>query len=443
MDFIAELEWRGMLHQLTPGIREHLQEAPRRGYIGFDPTAPSLTIGNYVQVMLLLHWMRAGHEAVVLFGGATGRIGDPSFKEQERDLKTYDELDRNLAHQQEQMQRLFARGTRAPGAGATAVAEAGKQPTIVNNLDFYKDMNVLDFLRLVGKTLTVSYMLSKDSVQTRLETGLSFTEFSYQLLQGYDFQKLFRERGVSVQMGGSDQWGNITSGTEFVRRNLEEKAYAVTTPLLTKADGSKFGKSAEGNIWLDPELTSPYDFYQFWLRTDDADVAKYLKYFSLRDREAILADCATVDAHLGGEDRYREVTEIKTALAAELTERIHGEGGLQTAQRVTNLLWGRGATPEDLQALDSQAFRALSGNIPTFSVDRAILPVALVDLLSDHSDVTASKSEARRAIQGNAIAVNKEKIGEAEAEVAATDLLHDRYLMVENGKKKRYLFQFQ
>ncbi len=433
MDFIAELEWRGMLHQLTPGLQEHLAEAPRRAYIGFDPTAPSLTIGNYVQVMLLLHWMRAGHEAVVLFGGATGRIGDPSFKEQERDLKTYEELDGNLAHQQQQMERLL-------GGGAGAGPGSGAQATVVNNLDFYREMNVLDFLRDVGKTLTVSYMMSKDSVKNRLETGMSFTEFSYQLLQGYDFQKLYAERDVTVQMGGSDQWGNITSGTEFVRRNLEGKAYAVTTPLLTKADGSKFGKSAEGNIWLDAELTSPYDFYQFWLRADDADVSKYLKYFSLRDREAILADCAVVDAHLGGEDRYREVTNIKTGLSAELTRRIHGEEGLRTAERVTNLLWGRGATPEDLRALDARAFQALSGNIPTFELEAGLLPLPLLDLLSEHSEVTASKSEARRAVQGNAIALNKEKISDPEATVTEGDLLHGRYLMVENGKKKRYLF---
>ncbi|WP_116125099.1 tyrosine--tRNA ligase [Lewinella sp. IMCC34183] len=435
MDFIAELEWRGMLHQLTPGIQEHLSEGPRRAYIGFDPTAPSLTIGNYVQVMLLLHWMRAGHEAVVLFGGATGRIGDPSFKEQERDLKTYEELDGNLAHQKRQMEGLLQRGA---DAGAADGLRGGV--TVVNNLDFYREMNVLDFLRDVGKTLTVSYMMSKDSVKNRLETGMSFTEFSYQLLQGYDFQKLYAERDVTVQMGGSDQWGNITSGTEFVRRNLEGKAYAVTTPLLTKADGSKFGKSAEGNIWLDPDLTSPYDFYQFWLRADDADLAKYLKYFSLRDKEDILADCAVVEAHLGGEDRYREVTDIRTALAAELTERIHGAEGLNTALRVTHLLWGRGATPEDLRGLDTKAFTALSGNIPTFELPAGLLPLPLLDLLADHSEVTSSKSEARRAVQGNAIAVNKEKVADPDATITAADLLHGRYILVENGKKKRYLF---
>jgi tyrosyl-tRNA synthetase len=427
-NFIADLEWRGMLHQFTPGIREHLSE-PRRAYIGFDPTAPSLTIGNYVQVMLLLHWMRAGHEAVVLFGGATGRIGDPSGKDKERELKSYAELDENLARQREQMERLLGGDAGASGA----------RYRIVNNLDFYQEMNVLTFLRDVGKTLTVSYMMSKDSVQNRLESGMSFTEFSYQLLQGYDFQKLYAEHDVTVQMGGSDQWGNITSGTEFVRRNLEGKAFAVTTPLLTKADGSKFGKSAEGNIWLDPERTSPYDFYQFWLRADDADLATYLKYFSLREKGDILADCAVVEAHLAGEDRYREVTAIKTALAEELTARIHGIAALDTARRVTNLLWGRGATADDLRALDAKAFHTLAGNIPTYDLDKSTLPAGLMDVLADHTDIVNSKSEAKRAIQGNAIAINKEKTTDVDAELSAGDLLHDRYVLIENGKKNRYL----
>ncbi|MCP9236426.1 tyrosine--tRNA ligase [Lewinella sp. JB7] len=425
MDFIAELEWRGMLHQLTPGIREHLAEGPRKAYIGFDPTAPSLTIGNYVQLMLLTHWMRAGHHAVVLFGGATGRIGDPSGRDKEREMKPYEELDENLRHQQVQMEKLL-------GGNAGAMS-------VVNNLDFYRDMNVLHFLRDVGQTLTVSYMLSKDSVQKRLDTGMTFTELSYQLLQGYDFQLLYADHGVTVQMGGSDQWGNITSGTEFVRRNLEGKAFAVTTPLLTKADGSKFGKSAAGNIWLDAELTSPYDFYQFWLRSDDADVPTYLKYFSLRGKEEILADCATVEAHLAGEDRYREITAIRTALAAELTRRIHGEEGLTTAERVTNLLYGRGATAEDLRALDARALRSLSGNIPTYEIDRSRLPGGIMDLLAEHTDIVSSKSEAKRAVQGNAISVNKEKVTDADAVVSEGDLLHDRFLLLENGKKKRYL----
>ena len=264
-----------MLHDATPGIEDILEKGKVVGYIGFDPTAPSLTIGNYVQLMILSLFQRAGHQPIVLLGGATGRIGDPSGKDKERELKTFDELDRNLEFQKAQVRNILN------------FEEGDNKAIFVNNLDFYKEMNVLDFLRDVGKTLTVNYMSSKESVKKRLETGISFTEFSYQLLQAYDFQVLFKEYNCLVQMGGSDQWGNITSGTEFIRRNLGKKAYAVTTPLLTKADGSKFGKSASGNIWLDPKLTSPYKFYQFWLKATNDDIPKFTRYFTLLSKEEI------------------------------------------------------------------------------------------------------------------------------------------------------------
>ncbi|TXF87850.1 tyrosine--tRNA ligase [Neolewinella aurantiaca] len=435
MDFIAELTWRGMLHQLTPGIEEHLAEAPRKAYIGFDPTAPSITIGNYVQIMMLTLWARAGHHPVVLFGGATGRIGDPSGKDRERQLKTYEELDSNLEFQRKQMLRLLSAGLRGAAAGAMEADEA--KFSVVNNYDFYKNMNTLDFLRNVGKTLTISYMMTKDSVKNRLESGMSFTEFSYQLLQGYDFQRLYEDEGVTVQMGGSDQWGNITSGTEFVRRNLEGKAYAVTTPLLTKADGSKFGKSTAGNIWLDPELTSPYEFYQFWLRSDDADIPTYLKYFSLRSKEEILADCAVIES---GTAEFRDINAVKTRLAEELTERIHGADGLATALRVTNLLYGKAAA-EDLHALDAKTLAFLGNTLPSFTVSEEVISAApnLMDFLSEHTEVVSSKSEAKRAIQGNAIAINKIKVTDENATVQPQDLLHNKFLMVENGKKRRYL----
>ncbi len=439
MDFIAELEWRGMLHQLTPGIRAHLAEAPRKAYIGFDPTAPSLTIGNYVQVMVLTLWARAGHHPVILFGGATGRIGDPSGKDKERELKTYDELDENLDRQRQQMLQVLGAGLK--DLHAEGQDEPSRKFSVVNNLDFYADMNALDFLRNVGKTLTVSYMMTKDSVQNRLESGMSFTEFSYQLLQGYDFQRLYADHGVTVQMGGSDQWGNITAGTEFVRRNADGKAYAVTVPLLTKADGSKFGKSEKGNIWLDAELTGPYEFYQFWVRSNDADIPKYLKTFSLRDRAAILADVATVEAGLSGESNFREVNAIKHALATELTERIHGVEGVATAKRVTDIFYGRGTTPEDLAGLDAKTIEGLRGEIQDFLLERSVIASSptLIDLIAGHTTIVSSKSEARRAIQGNAIAVNKVKVVDTEAEVNGLDLLHDRFLLVENGKKRRYL----
>ncbi|OAV44680.1 tyrosine--tRNA ligase [Lewinella sp. 4G2] len=440
MDFIEELEWRGMLHQLTPGIREHLAEAPRKAYIGFDPTAPSLTIGNYVQIMILTLWARSGHHPVILFGGATGRIGDPSGKDKERQLKSYEELDANLESQKAQMLELIAAGLRGAAAGAKEVGEEHAF-SVVNNYEFYENMNVLDFLRNVGKTLTISYMMTKDSVQNRLESGMSFTEFSYQLLQGYDFQKLYQDHGVTVQMGGSDQWGNITAGTEFVRRNAEGKAYAVTTPLLTKADGSKFGKSEKGNLWLDAELTGPYDFYQFWVRSNDADIPTYLKTFSLRSKEEILADVATVEAHGPDNNLFREVNAIKHALATELTERVHGAEGVATAKRVTDIFYGRGTTPEDLAGLNAKTIEGLRGEIADFVVPASALAASpsLIDVLADLTSILSSKSEARRAIQANAIAINKVKVSDVDAELNSGDLLHDRFILIENGKKKRYL----
>ncbi|MEO0628632.1 MAG: tyrosine--tRNA ligase, partial [Bacteroidota bacterium] len=322
MNFLSELQYRGMLHQLTPGIEDILKEPGVVGYIGFDPTAPSMTIGNYVQIMLLRLWQLSGHRPIVLMGGATGRIGDPSGKDKERELKTFEELDANLAAQVEQVKRLLD-------------FDGPNGAILVNNLDFYKDMSALEFLRGVGKTLTINYMLAKDSVKNRIETGMSFTEFSYQLLQGNDFKCLYEQHHCLVQMGGSDQWGNITGGIEFVRRGLGEKVYAVTTPLLTKADGSKFGKSEKGNIWLSADLTSPYEFYQFWLRSSDEDIPKFIKYFSLRSREEMDTLIARIEAK-------EDPQGVKKELAAELTERIHGAAGLEEAERVTQLLYGRG-----------------------------------------------------------------------------------------------------
>ena len=422
MNFLEELEWRGMLHQLTPGIEEVLEKGGVVGYIGFDPTAPSMTIGNYVQLMLLTLWQKSGHTPIVLMGGATGRIGDPSGKDKERELKSYDELDSNLAAQVEQVKRLLS-------------FEGPNAAILVNNLDFYREMSAIDFLRDVGKTLTINYMLAKDSVKNRIETGMSFTEFSYQLLQGYDFRRLFEEHNCLVQMGGSDQWGNITGGIEFVRRGLSEKVYAVTTPLLTKADGSKFGKSEAGNIWLSGELTSPYEFYQFWLRAADEDMEKYFKYFSLKPREEI----ETLIQRVKDKD---DPNGAKRELAAELTERIHGADGLATAERVTNLLYGRGATREDLLQIDAKSLAGLKSTIEFFEVERGQLGgQAIVDFLSNTTTITSSKSEARRAVQNNAVSINKTKIGDPDFQMTTDDLLHDRFLLIENGKKRKYLIE--
>lgn len=420
MNFLDELQWRGMLQDMTPGVEEVLAAGPVTAYIGFDPTAPSLTIGNYVQIMLLTLLQRSGHRPIVLMGGATGRVGDPSGKDKERELKTYEELDANTAFQMEQFRKFLA----FDGVENPAV--------IVNNLDFYKEMNVLDFLRDVGKTLTVNYMMSKESVKKRIETGISYTEFSYQLLQAYDFQCLYRQHNCILQMGGSDQWGNITSGTEFIRRNLGEKAYAITTPLLTKSDGRKFGKSEEGNIWLDPNMTSPYKFYQFWINADDADLPGFTRYFTLLSQEEI-------------ESREQELAdnprELKRLLAEELTIRVHSQADYQSVLKVSELLFNRNADKEMLMGLEEKELATVAQEIPSFSVDRTALAngVNIVDLLAEQTQVVGSKGDARRAIKGNAISVNKDKINDHDAVISHEALLQGKYLMVENGKKNKYM----
>lgn len=422
MNFIDELRWRGMLHDATPGVEEHLNEKMRVGYIGFDPTAPALTIGNYVQIMLLSFFQRSGHQPVVLMGGATGRIGDPSGKDQERQLKSYEELDGNLQRQLVNVKKFLN------------FEDGPNRALVVNNLDFYTGMDVLTFLRKVGKTLTVNYMLSKDSVQKRLDSGLSFTEFSYQLLQAYDFQCLFEQNGCSIQMGGSDQWGNITSGTEFIRRNLGEKAFAVTTPLLTKSDGSKFGKSEAGNLWLDPDLTSPYQFYQFWLKADDRDLPKFMRYFTLRSREEVEA---LETAHAG------DPQALKKLLAEELTVRVHSEEAYQSVLRVTELLFGRNAGKEALLAMSDAELGMVSEEIPSYTAPLAQIQsgITVTDLLTEATGILPSKGEVRRAIQNNAITINKDKVNQHDHLVDANALLLGKYILIENGKKNKYLIE--
>lgn len=421
MNFVEELKWRGMLHDMTPGADDLLESGKITGYIGFDPTAPSMTIGNFVQLQLLKLFQLSGHQPIVLMGGATGRIGDPSFKDKERELKTEDELDTNLRFQLEQVKKFLD----FDGPNAAIV---------VNNYDFYKDMNVLAFLRDVGKTLTVNYMMSKDSVKNRLETGLSFTEFSYQLLQAYDFLVLYQKYGCRIQMGGSDQWGNITSGTEFIRRHLEDgKAYAVTTPLLTKADGKKFGKSEEGNIWLDPNRTSAYKFYQFWINADDADISKYLRYFTLKSKQEVI----------DMEDTHKENPRmLKQLLAEELTARVHSPEDLASVQKVTELLFGKTYdSPEALQQFSPAQLEMVKGEITYKEISSSLLGenISVIDLISEHTGIVASKSEARKAIQNKAVSINKQKIEVIEHTISANNLLHGQYLMVENGKKNKFL----
>jgi len=418
MDFLSELRWRGMLQDVTPGLEDYLKTEKVTAYIGFDPTAPSLTIGNYVQIMLLTLLQKYGHKPIVLLGGATGRIGDPSGKDKERQLKSYEELDSNLNFQKEQFKKLIDFN----GAENPAM--------FINNLDFYKDLNILEFLRVAGKTLTVNYMLSKDSVQNRLENGLSFTEFSYQLLQAYDFQCLYNDYGCKLQMGGSDQWGNITSGTEFIRRNIGGKAYALTTPLLTKADGTKFGKSAEGNIWLDSKLTSPYRFYQFWINAADADIPTFVRYFTFFDQDTILI-----------REKDLDIREQKLLLAEELTVRIHGKDAYQAVLKVTDLLFNK---PSDDQIdLSETELEMIASEIPTFDISsEAINNLTINDLLTTESQILSSKGEVRRAIQNNALKLNKEKITSGDDLISLHQLIRDKYIILENGKKNKYLFRF-
>ncbi len=418
MNFIEELRWRGMIHDMTPGLEEYLQSQKSRGYIGFDPTAPSLTIGNYVQIMTLTLFQRHGHTPVVLMGGATGRIGDPSFKDTERELKTDEEIQINLEHQERQFRKLldFESGT--------------NKALMVNNYEFYRNMNVLDFLRDVGKTLTVNYMLSKESVKKRIETGISFTEFSYQLLQGYDFQVLMENYGVSLQMGGSDQWGNITAGTEFIRRNTGKKAYAMTSPLLVKADGAKFGKSTEGNIWLDPDLTSPYQFYQFWINSDDRDIDKFIKIFSLKS-------IAEMEAFLKEETDFRE---LKKDLAKELTIRIHGKEEYESVLKVSELLFNPRISEDFVRGLSERALSRIAAEIPSFPVSYSMVNSGtILDLTVGDGRVFKSNGEARRAIQGNAVSINKSKIHDWEHRIGPEDVLHGKYILLENGKKNKFI----
>jgi tyrosyl-tRNA synthetase len=419
MDFLSELRWRGMLQDVTPGLEDYLKTEKVTAYIGFDPTAPSLTIGNYVQIMLLTLLQKYGHKPIVLLGGATGRIGDPSGKDKERQLKSYEELDSNLNFQKEQFKKLID------------FSDAENPAMFINNIDFYKDLNILEFLRVAGKTLTVNYMLSKDSVQNRLENGLSFTEFSYQLLQAYDFQCLYNDYGCKLQMGGSDQWGNITSGTEFIRRNIGGKAYALTTPLLTKADGTKFGKSAEGNIWLDSKLTSPYRFYQFWINAADADIPTFVRYFTFFDQDTILK-----------REKDLDIREQKLLLAEELTVRIHGNEAYQAVLKVTDLLFNK---PTDDQIdLSETELEMIANEIPTFDIAAEAITKNLTinDLLTTESQILSSKGEVRRAIQNNALKLNKEKIISGEDLISLNQLIRDKYIIIENGKKNKYLFRF-
>jgi len=419
-NFIQELQWRGMIHDIMPGTEEALNKKVSGGYIGFDPTADSLHVGHLVQIMLLVHFQRAGHKPYALVGGATGMVGDPSGKSQERNLLDAETLNHNVACVRKQLEQFLDFGT---GENAAEM---------VNNYDWFENMSFLEFIRDVGKHISVNYMMAKDSVKSRLESGMSFTEFSYQLVQGYDFYHLNKHHNCIVQLGGSDQWGNIVTGTELIRRKGGGEAFAVTTPLIKKADGTKFGKTEGGSVWLDPEKTSPYEFYQFWLNASDTDAENYIKIFTLMNREEI--ETLIAAHHEAPHER-----KLQKALAEDITTRVHGKDALQTALVVTNLLFGK-ATHEDVTGMSINDFEGMKGavDVATISKDEFGDGIGILDALSGKTGFLKSNGEARTAAKQNAISVNKEKVDDRFS-ITEETLIHDKYVLLSKGKKNNYL----
>jgi tyrosyl-tRNA synthetase len=419
-NFIEELRWRGMIHDMMPGTEEALNKKVSSGYIGFDPTADSLHVGHLVQIMTLVHFQRAGHKPYALVGGATGMVGDPSGKSQERNLLDAETLNHNVACVKGQLEKFLDFN-----AGDNSAE-------MVNNYDWFRDISFLDFIRDVGKHISVNYMMAKDSVKKRLETGMSFTEFSYQLVQGYDFYHLNKHHNCILQLGGSDQWGNIVTGTELIRRKSGGEAYAVTTPLIKKADGTKFGKTEGGSVWLDPDRTSPYEFYQFWLNSSDADSVNYIRIFTLRSKEQI-------------EELEKEHAEaphlriLQKAIAEDITTRVHGEEALHTAIAASNILFGK-STADDLRKLSEKDFFSIFDGVPQATVSRDEFgdSMSIVDALAAKSNFLSSNGEARRELKANAISVNKEKVGE-DFQLTSEHLINDKYVLLGKGKKNNYI----
>lgn len=420
-DLIEELTWRGMVQDIMPGTIEQLKKEITIGYIGFDPTAESLHIGSLVPIMLLVHLQRAGHKPIALIGGATGMVGDPSGKSEERNLLDEETLQRNVEGVKKQLEKFLD-------------FNASDNPAeIVNNYNWFKNMGVLQFIRDVGKHITVNYMMSKDSVKKRLETGISFTEFSYQLLQGYDFYWLNKNKGCKLQMGGADQWGNMTTGTELIRRLGGTESFAFTTPLITKADGSKFGKTEKGNIWLDAKLTSPYEFYQFWLNIADEDAERYIKIYTLLSQDEI--ETLTKEHRASPHLRI-----LQKKIAEEITVNIHGREALNKAITASEILFGKGTT-QQLEQLEEDEILDIFKGVPQHEVSLdLVLTSSIIDFLSLHTKVFPSKGEARRMLQANGVSLNKQKINESF--VLNKDLLlKGKYLLIQKGKKEYHLIK--
>ena len=429
MNFIEELTWRGMIHQMMPGTEELLNRETVTAYVGIDPTADSLHIGHLCGVMMLRHFQRCGHKPLALIGGATGMIGDPSGKSQERNLLNEETLRHNVTCIKAQLARFLDFESEAPN-----------KAELVNNYDWMKDYTFLDFAREIGKCITVNYMMAKDSVKRRLngefQDGMSFTEFTYQLLQGYDFLHLYQTKNCKLQMGGSDQWGNITTGTELIRRKLgsENEAFALTCPLITKADGKKFGKTEKGNIWLDRNRTSPYAFYQFWLNVADEDAERYIKIFTSLDR-------TTIEDLIAQHRQDPGMRLLQKRLAEEVTVMVHSREDYEAAVEASSILFGK-STKESLAKLDEQTLLDVFAGVPQFTFDRALLEgegVKAVDLTAEHTQCFASKGEMRKLTQGGGVSINKEKLSAFDRAISTDDLLDNKYLLVQQGKKKYFL----
>ena len=421
-NFVAELKWRGMLHDIMPGTEELLNKEMVSGYIGFDPTSDSLGVGNLVQIMMLLHFQKAGHKPIALIGGATGMVGDPSGKSAERNLLNEETLQHNLSCVKKQLEKFLDFNS------------AENAAVIVNNYDWFKDFNFLDFIRDVGKHISINYMLAKDSVKSRLETGMSFTEFTYQLVQGYDFLHLYHNNGVKLQMGGSDQWGNIVTGTELLRRkSAVDDAFALTTPLIKKADGTKFGKTESGNVWLDPQKTSPYKFYQFWLNASDDDVKNYIRIFTLLTKDEI----EKLEAEQAAAPHLRA---LQKALAKDITIRVHSEEDYNSAVEASNILFGN-ATADALKNLDEKTFLDVFDGVPQSIISKTEIEIGvnIVELLSDKTNIFPSRGESRKMIVGGGVSINKQKVEDAEMLVNASHLIKNKYILAQRGKKNYYL----
>ncbi len=423
MGFVEELRWRGMLHDIMPGTEEQLLKEKTAGYIGFDPTGDSLHVGHLTQLMTLIHFQNAGHRPVALVGGATGMVGDPSGKSAERNLLDEKTLQHNIACLKNQLARFLDFSDEAHGA------------ILVNNYDWFKEFRFLDFIRDVGKHITVNYMMAKDSVKKRLEgeNGLSFTEFSYQLIQGYDFYYLWKNHGCVLQMGGSDQWGNIVTGTEFIRRKDGGTAYALTTQLIKKADGNKFGKTESGAVWLDASKTSPYRYYQFWLNASDEDAKSWIKIFTLKSKEEI-------DALIAEHDTAPHLRVVQKALAKDITIRTHSESDYETAIKTSEFLFGSGS-PEFLKGMADTAVLDVFDGVPQFRIakDHLATGIDVLDLLAVSSSIFPSKGEARKMVQGGGVAINRIKISDIDQRFDVENLINGKYLIVQRGKKNYYL----